>query len=148
MFWSSWPKNIKTNNHNPSFCIVSIWKTGWNWSIWLCIFSSNHNCDLILTNETRNFEWSLLALFVFLPRASNDPTQNFGENTNKKHQFCFSLQTKLFRCEDIFVSKQKQIFFPAITNTIKMQSFLFSLLIGWHLRFFKFCFVEIKAFLE
>ena len=79
-----------------------------------------------LTNETRSFEWSLLVLFVLIPQAPNDPTQHFDENTNKKHQFCFSLQTKLFRCEDIFVSKQEKILFHAMANAVNMQSPFFS----------------------
>ena len=41
-------------------------------------------------------------------------------------------------CEDISVSKQKQIFFHPMTNSTKLRPFPFSLMIGWYLSFFRF----------
>ena len=71
-------------------------KQSLNWSIFLCIFRSNHNCDLsteLFDNWNQELWVIRLVFFVFLPRASNEPTQHFGENNNKKHQF-FAIANK------------------------------------------------------
>ena len=61
--------------------------------------------------------------FVFFFVGENNGTTIFGSIKN---------------CEDISVSKQKQMFFRPITNARKIHSFLFSLMKGRYLSFFLF----------